>query len=256
MGYDEPRFVRSGSGIVALRSDIEVELIDIAASDVTVARSVMIPSLRESWSVEVDPDTDRALINYLIRDGYTVPSEHEMFTFYIEAPVFAWNTVVRHLDASYRDESVRCRKLATAFYMPYSDRDIAQSEPSEPLGPGSDVQREYVEREFVKAITAACDSYELLLSRGIATDVARMVLPVNVYSSAYVTVNVYALMNFLSLLAGTAPHCPCLTREVEIIARKLELIFSSCMPMAYSAFISASRAISWSAAHSKARRAE
>ena len=46
--------------------------------------------------------------------------------------------------------------------------------------------------------------YERMLEAGVAREVARIVLPLNIYSSAYVTMNARAMMNFLSLLVSFA----------------------------------------------------
>lgn len=45
----------------------------------------------------------------------------------------------------------------------------------------------------------AYTAYTQMLEAGIAREVARMVLPVTIFSSAYVTMNARSLMNFLSL---------------------------------------------------------
>jgi len=66
-----------------------------------------------------------------------------------------------------------------------------------------------------------------------------MVLPVNIYSSAYVTMNARALMNFISLRVSAEdskfPSYP--QREIEIVGEAYEKIFSTIMPITYQSFI-------------------
>jgi thymidylate synthase (FAD) len=78
-----------------------------------------------------------------------------------------------------------------------------------------------------------------MLESGIAKEVARGVLPVNIYSSAYVTMNARALMNFLSLRkSDSESHFPSYPqREIEMVAEQYEEIFKTLMPLTYNAFV-------------------
>lgn len=72
-----------------------------------------------------------------------------------------------------------------------------------------------------------------------------MVLPVNIYSSAYVTMNLRAAFNFLSLRTtavegvSTFPSHP--QREIEIVAEQMEAHIAQVVPLAYEAFNKAGR---------------
>jgi thymidylate synthase (FAD) len=85
---------------------------------------------------------------------------------------------------------------------------------------------------------AAYESYQRMLEAGVAREVARIVLPVNIYSSMYVTMNSRALMNFLSLRTkreGT--HFPSFPqREIEMVAEKMEDFWAKTMPLTYESF--------------------
>ena len=73
--------------------------------------------------------------------------------------------------------------------------------------------------------------------------VARIVLPLNIYSSAYVTMNARAVMNFLSLRRSAPesrfPSFP--QREIEMVAEKYEAAFAELMPLTHAAFIANGR---------------
>jgi thymidylate synthase (FAD) len=77
-----------------------------------------------------------------------------------------------------------------------------------------------------------------MLDSGIAREVARAVLPVNIYSSMYVTMNARAMMNFLSLrTTREGTHFPSFPqREIEMVAEKMEEFFADKMPVTYAAF--------------------
>jgi thymidylate synthase (FAD) len=77
-----------------------------------------------------------------------------------------------------------------------------------------------------------------MLDAGIAREVARIVLPLTIYSSMYVTMNARALMNFLSLRTkredSTFPSYP--QREIEMVAEQMEAEFARLMPLTHGAF--------------------
>ena len=104
--------------------------------------------------------------------------------------------------------------------------------------PGTPEQIALVEQESRKASTEAYAAYLRMLEAGVAREVARIVLPLNIYSSMYVTMNARALMNFLSLRTqreGT--HFPSFPqREIEMCAEKMEDFWAPLMPMTYEAF--------------------
>ena len=87
----------------------------------------------------------------------------------------------------------------------------------------------------------AWDSYMDDLDAGIANEVAREDLPLNIYSQMYWTVNARSLMNFLSL-RGTQDDRPVEIRsypqrEIQMAAEQIELIFDEAMPATYHAFV-------------------
>ena len=82
-----------------------------------------------------------------------------------------------------------------------------------------------------------------MLDAGIAREVARIVLPVTIYSSAYVTMNARALMNFLSLRTKSEDsHFPSFPqREIEMVAERYEDEWKKLMPLTHSAFVANGR---------------
>lgn len=234
---------------IKFRSDVEVELVKQSASDSDVIFAARVSTQGErSLSREdfyMSPDKMYGLINFLMRERHGSPFEHSVFTFYIRAPIFVWREHMRHRIASYNEESGRYRQLMPEFYVPDSERNLVQTGKTGAyvFERGTQDQHQAVNEEYVKTCKQAYESYERLLERGIAREVARGVLPVNIYSSAYVTINARSLMNFLSLRkkheSSTFPSYP--QREIEMVAEKYERIFQEYMPMTYKSFSSNGR---------------
>ena len=102
---------------------------------------------------------------------------------------------------------------------------------------------EAIAQQFAAARKALDKAYQEMLAAGIAREVARMVLPVSIYSSAYVTLNARSLMNFLSLRrkaeGSTYPSYP--QREIEMVAEAYEDEWARLMPLTHAAFVANGR---------------
>jgi thymidylate synthase (FAD) len=218
------------------RSDVTVELVQWMGDDESVVKAARV----STGGSTATPEKDAGLINYLMRDRHGTPFEHNGFTFYIEAPIFVFREFMRHRIASYNEESGRYKKLEPVFYIPDSDRGLIQvGKPGayEFLA-GSENQHLTVVQNTREACTKAYEMYEDMLDNGVAREVARGVLPVNLYSSMFVTMNARALMNFLSLRTkreGT--HFPSFPqREIEMVAEKMEDLWAEKMPIVWQKF--------------------
>jgi len=227
---------------IEFRSDITVELVRASATDADVVFAARVSTVGEQSLEDVDADPQRSagLINYLMRDRHGSPFEHNSMTFFVKAPIFVWREHMRHRIASYNEESARYRELLPVFYVPSHERPLVQS--GKPgayeFHPGTPAQSELVERTIQESCTAAYSGYLEMLEAGVAREVARMVLPVTIYSSAYVTMNARALMNFLSLRRKVegSHFVSYPQREIEMVAEVYEDHFAQLMPLTHSAF--------------------
>lgn len=232
--------------LVKFSNDITVELIKHSASDMDVVTAAWVSTKGErskntnADDTIADDSKVAGLINYLMRDRHGSPFEHSYFTFYVKAPIFVWREHMRHRIASYNEESGRYKVLEPEFYIPPRERKLVQV--------GKTGHYEFVEGDnlqYALLLTAmrrnsesSYTDYLQLLNNGVAKEVARMVLPVNIYSSAYVTMNARALMNFLSLRrhvdGSRFPSFP--QREIEMVAEEYEKHFAEIMPITHEAF--------------------
>ena len=216
------------SDAIEFRDDVTVELVRAQASDTDVLYSARVSTVGEQ-TLETDAAAsestelakrDLGLINFLMRDRHGTPFEHNSMTFYVSAPIFVFREFQRHRMASYNEESGRYRQLRPVFYVPNRERMLVQEgRPGKyEFFPGTPEQHELVENEIRDSSTRAYESYQRMLAAGVAREVARSVLPVNIYSSMYVTMNARSLMNFLSLRTkredSAFPSFP--QREIEM----------------------------------------
>lgn len=227
------------------RSDIAVELVRSSASDSDVLFAARVSTQGEQTldaaaAGTSASDRDRGLINYLMRDRHGSPFEHNSMTFYVRAPIFVFREFMRHRIASYNEESGRYRELRPVFYTPGPERRLVQvGKPGAYVfEPGTPEQHELADASARSVALEAYAAYRRMLDAGIAREVARIVLPLSLYSSMYVTVNARSLMNFLSLRTkredSTFPSFP--QREIEMAAEQMEELWRPLMPLTHAAF--------------------
>src|SRR5690606_4205199 len=134
----------------------------------------------------------------------------------------------------------RYKELKPVFYVPNRERKLVQvgKTGAYQFEDGTDEQYVHVINALQGSAVEAFDRYKFLLEQGVAKEVARMVLPLNIYSSVYITVNARSLMNFISLRTNRDdaryPSKP--QREIEMVAEKMEEIFAEKMPLVYKYF--------------------
>lgn len=222
----------------------EVLLVDSMANDYKVVDAARISTGKEAvgiadadrtqlWQVE----RDTKLINFLMENGHGTPFEHAVFQFYIKCPIFVAREWQRHRIASYNEFSMRYAEVTeetAEFYIPdhvrVKDPNNKQSSVREE---GVVVHDDYSVAEWMQLQTQrAFEAYRVLLVGGVAREMARMVLPVNIYTKFWFTVNARSLMNFLMLR-----NAPSAQWEIQQYAIELEAIFGEKMPVTHTAFV-------------------
>lgn len=217
------------------RDDIVVKLVDTTGSDESVARAA-----RASVGGDAGEVT-RGFIDFLMKNRHGSPFEHNLFTFYVECPIFVSREIVRHrVGMSFNELSGRYAELPPHFYVPHVSRDLVQVGKAGEyrFESGDAAQFDQVRMSLEDISVRAYREYRRMMEKGIAREVARMVLPVSTYTAMYVTCNARSLMHFLSLrttaVDSAYPSFP--QAEIEVAARQMEESFMSQMPITWLAF--------------------
>lgn len=226
---------------LTFRSDMTVQLLRVSeGADNFVGQAARVSTLGAEAAEAAAGDNIEKLINFLVRDRHGSPFEHCHFTFYTEAPIFVWREIMRHRMASYNEESGRYKQLSGTFYVPDRRRNLVQE--GKPGAytyvPGTEEQHDLIEMNTQAIAEFTFQKYLDNLDAGIAREVARIALPLNIYSSAFITMNARALTNFLSLRTkdetATFPSFP--QREIEMVAEQMEKAFAEHMPITHEAW--------------------
>lgn len=228
--------------MIKIQSTIGVELVRHTADDQSVADAARVSTLGARIGEDAPGLSIGGLINFLMRDRHGTPFEHNSMTFRVHAPIFVFREWHRHrVGWSYNEESGRYKELEPVFYMPARDRNLIQT--GKPgaytFEPGTPQMHSMTEDTMGDAYETAWEAYRLLLEDGVAREVARMVLPVGIYSTMYATCNARSLMHFLSLRTkdemAKVPSFP--QREIEMAAEQMEELWAELMPITHGYFI-------------------
>ena len=184
-----------------------VEYVQHMGEDITIVNSARVSFGKHK---EVMDEKDRKLIKYLIRHRHTSTLEHNLITFRFVVPLFVRSQHHRHRTWSYNEISRRYTAENIRFYEPKSFRTQHKSnrqasntdELADPIlfpdlsdsdfgVPASQVVKEHHQKSV--------DLYNSLMSKGVCREQARGVLPQNMYTEYYGTVNLNNLLKFIDL---------------------------------------------------------
>lgn len=218
---------------VSFTEHSEVQLIRASATDLDVARAAWV-SNEGSLAVDKDVEPERleGLIKFLMRERHNSPFEHGQFTFYIKTPLFVAREFQRHRTFSYNEVSGRYKQMEPNFYLPSVERPNTQKGKIGSYTFEADKEKAAMARVAIEANSRrAWDWYTSMLHNGIAREVARDVLPLNLMTEFYATVNPRNLMAFLDLRNDAQA-----LYEIQEVARHMESHLESAMPLTYRAY--------------------
>jgi len=231
------------NGIITLRSNFDVELVEYAGSDELICQAARVSTL---GAASIDTSESAGLIRFLMSNRHGTPFEHSMLMFRISAPIVVWREFMRHrVGISYNEQSGRYMELDSIFYIPPMERNLVQiGKPGHyKFVPGTLEQYDAMRYCLQRSYATSWDSYKSQLKLNIAKEVARLCLPVSIYSTAYVTMNPRSLMHFLSLRTkhddSKFPSYP--QWEINQVANQMESIFAKQFPLTHSAFVASGR---------------
>jgi thymidylate synthase (FAD) len=218
-----------------------VRVVDYMGDDAAIVQGARVSYGRGTRKTS----TDRGLIRYLMRHRHTTPFELAELKLHVRAPIFVTRQWFRHRTASINEYSARYSVLEREFYVPDIDSIAAQSD-SNRQGRGEKMSAEQAQEisRILKDDAAHCyDNYLLMLNEtpdgqiidetrtGLARELARINLPVGIYTQFYWKVNLWNLLRFLSLRAD--PHAQ---YEIRAYADAILRIVEQWVPYAHEAF--------------------
>ena len=212
-----------------------VELVDHMGTDLTIVNSARVSFGKHKESLDAQ---DKKLINYLVEHKHTSTFEHNLVTFRVKVPLFVRSQHHRHRTWSYNEISRRYTDFNIEFYEPGAFRKQSKSNrqasdidssfnpymPTDSL----DTLASYRVRDHHKK---SLELYNKLMESGVCREQARGVLPQNMYTEYYGTVNLNNLLKFVSLRIHEGAQW-----EIQELAQGMLKIAEGLWPIAVKAF--------------------
>lgn len=173
-----------------------VKLVDMMGDDYRVLEAARVSTGSEARKGE---DKDRKLIRYLMANEHHTPFEKITFEFHVKCPIFVARQWFRHRIGSYNEASARYKEFVWETFMPNEWR--LQDDKNKQGSKSALVAAESAKASYMvaQAYDSAKRAYEEMLRLGVARELARIVMPVGIYTEFFWTVNFRALLNFLKL---------------------------------------------------------
>ena len=215
-----------------------VDLIDHMGSDLTIVNSA-----RVSFGVTKDQldNRDKKLIKYLVEHRHTSTFEHNVVTFRFVVPMFVRSQHMRHRTWAYNEISRRYTDKDLQFYTPKTFRTQhetnRQASNLDEINPvvvpdladfGEGKRADLAVKSHVRN---SLELFNTLMREGVCREQARMVLPQNLYTEYYGTVNLNNLLKFVSLRSHAGAQW-----EIQRVADACLEIASTLWPEAVGAY--------------------
>ena len=168
---------------------LKVDLIDKMGSDLTVVNAARVSFAKKSdWDHSIPfaegnelKDSDAKLIKYLARHNHWSPFAHASLQFHIKAPIFVARQLVKHqVGLVWNEISRRYVDSEPEFYVPK----VWRKRPPDSIKQGSD-ESDTITYGIGGTMMFVKETYQNLLNEGVAPEMARMVLPQNMYTEWY-----------------------------------------------------------------------
>ena len=220
-----------------------IRVVDYMGDDAAIVQAARVSYGKGTKKV----NQDAGLINYLLRHQHTTPFEMCEIKFHLKMPVFIARQWIRHRTANVNEYSARYSVLDNEFYIPEVSVLSPQSKNNHQGRSNNTLSKQEAERvlEILKKDAKQCYGHYLELmnvdeegnmldaqKQGIARELARINLPVNIYTQWYWKIDLHNLMHFLKLRADSHAQY-----EIQLFAKSMIEILRKWVPITHDAFM-------------------
>lgn len=173
---------------------------------------------------------DRTLLRYLLRHSHSTPFEMIEMKWHMSMPIFIARQFIRHRTANVNEESGRYSVMKEKFYIATLAKVRKQSNTNKQGG--TDPMEAITAQELIDLETEhdrrSYELYQRRIAAGMARELARNVLPLNLYTSWYWKCDMWNTMNFMRLRKDS--HAQIEIQEMAIAMYDiLKPIFPDCI---------------------------
>lgn len=203
---------------------MKVEYVDKMGSDLTIVNAARVSYAKTKTAFS---PSDEKLIKFLAEHEHWSPFGHASIQFRIKAPVFVARQLVKHqVGLIWNEVSRRYVDFPPEFFTPHAWRGKPKDSKQ-----GSDgiIELSQDEEMMYASTMIACEElYQKLLDKGIAPEMARMVLPQNMYTEWYWSGSLYAFARVCNLRCAKDTQL-----ETQNIANQIDEICKQKFPISW-----------------------
>ena len=222
-----------------------VRVIDYMGDDSAIVQAARVSYGRGTRRVS----EDAGLIRYLMRHRHSTPFEMCEIKYHVKLPIFVARQWIRHRTANVNEYSARYSIVPDRFYKPTLDQVRKQSTGNRQGGEerfrvaegieasrhqGIEAEHRTAE-EFLRYLDdaeAMYERYEGLTKAGVSREMARIALPVSVYTEWYWKCDLHNIFHFLSLRMDEHAQV-----EIRDYANAMFALIQPIVPIAAEAFM-------------------
>lgn len=177
---------------------------------------------------------DAGLIDYLMRHDHSSPFEQVVLTFHVKLPIFVARQWIRHRTARLNEISGRYSIMKDEFYVPAPEDLATQSEDNKQGRSDEPMEKDQAARliDFLQqGQKSAYADYSSLIDEGLAREIARINLPLSLYTEWYWQIDLHNLFRFLMLRMDAHAQ-----KEIRLYACTMLDITRAVAPRAVESF--------------------
>jgi thymidylate synthase (FAD) len=207
-----------------------VRLVDYMGDD-----NAIVQAARVSYGAGTkNVSSDRQLIRYLMRHRHTTPFEMCEVKFHVKLPIFVARQWIRHRTANVNEISGRYSEMVDEFYVPELEQIRPQSVINK-QGRSEDAfetdEATEIQAQLSETQRELYSEYKESLDKNLARELARINLPLSLYTEWYWKIDLHNLFHFLHLrLDAHAQY------EIRVFAEAMAAITKELFPIDYEAF--------------------
>ncbi|MHA1776217.1 MAG: FAD-dependent thymidylate synthase [Promethearchaeota archaeon] len=193
-----------------------VELIDVMGSDQAIVNAARTSYAKGTKKVS----STKQLMRYLLRHNHSGPFEFGVCVFRIRCPLFVARQWFRHRTASYNEVSLRYSEAQEDFYIPEEEWITTQDRRNRQARTEEEIVNAQKIRNMLNAdAKVLLEHYNYYLSEGVAREIARINLPLSLYTTFTFKMDIRNLLHFL--LLRTDPHAQFEIRQYALIMENM-----------------------------------
>ena len=210
-----------------------VDLVDHMGTDLTIVNSARVSFGKHKETID---EKDEKLVNYLVKHRHTSTFEHNVVTLRFVVPLFVRSQHHRHRTWSYNEISRRYTDVNIQFYEPDEFRtqhksNRQASNPDETADPILYTPVQKVSEAVRAHHEDSMRLFDKMIEAGVCREQARGVLPQNMYTEYYGTVNLSNLLKFIDLRTHEGAQW-----EIQKVAEACLDIAEGLWPVAVGAY--------------------